>query len=205
MNNKQLRDVSKRISSYSLPRRKETKEFTGFKYIHYGDIHTKVANIINEDDNLPNIEVGKYEVLKKYDIVVADASEDYQGIGQPAIVLFEPRNNIVAGLHTYAIRPDLEKVDALYLFYLIKSQKFKRYGYKVGTGMKVFGINVDNFMNFSHTYPSKEKQTQIGIFFKELDQLIELQQVTIYNLKKIKKSYKQKFFSYVCRAWCISW
>lgn len=50
-----LSEITKRIKSYSLSRNVETKEDTGYKYIHYGDIHKKVANIIDRESRLPNM------------------------------------------------------------------------------------------------------------------------------------------------------
>ena len=60
-----LDSIVDRVKSYSLSRDVETTEYTGYKYIHYGDIHTKVADIIDEFSDLPNIKAGNYELLKK--------------------------------------------------------------------------------------------------------------------------------------------
>ena len=42
-----------RLKSYPLSRDVETSDYTGYKYIHYGDIHTKVADKIDKSSNLP--------------------------------------------------------------------------------------------------------------------------------------------------------
>src|SRR5699024_12776940 len=81
-----LDSMVERVKSYPLSRNVETNEYTGYKYIHYGDIHTKVADKINKTSNLPNIMPGRYVTLKKGDLILADASEDYQGIAVPAVV-----------------------------------------------------------------------------------------------------------------------
>src|SRR5699024_2671540 len=72
-----LDSMVERVKSYPLSRNVETNEYTGYKYIHYGDIHTKVADKINKTSNLPNIMPGRYVTLKKGDLILADASEDY--------------------------------------------------------------------------------------------------------------------------------
>jgi type I restriction enzyme, S subunit len=187
-----LDSIVDRVKSYSLSRDAETSEYTGYKYIHYGDIHTKVADIIDESSNLPNIEAGNYELLEKGDLVLADASEDYQGIATPAVITIDIPYKLVSGLHTIALRP--KQVDSLFLYYLIHSPTFRKYGYKTGTGMKVFGISVTNLLNFEGMYPSLEEQTKISNFLKQLDDTIALHQQELTILKQTKQGFLQKMF-----------
>lgn len=189
---RKLETLVDRIKSYSLSREVESVEYTGYKYIHYGDIHTKVANIIEESSTLPNIRVGNYDLLNKGDLVLADASEDYQGIAMPAIVTMSPSYNLVAGLHTIALRPIF--ADSMFLYYLIHSPIFRKYGYKIGTGMKVFGISVTNILKFESKFPSVNEQKKIGKLLKKMDETIALHQRKIVHLVKLKQSYLIKMF-----------
>lgn len=189
---KKLSSIVDRLKSYSLSRDVETEEYTGYKYIHYGDIHTKVADVVDESSNLPNIKAGNYELLNKGDIVLADASEDYQGIATPAVVMIQPPYNLVAGLHTIALRP--KQVDSMFLYYLFHSSIFRKYGYRVGTGMKVFGISVINLLKFETFFPSIEEQWKIANFLKQLDDIIDLQEKKLNKLIELKKAYLQKMF-----------
>ncbi|GEM04769.1 hypothetical protein HMI01_17570 [Halolactibacillus miurensis] len=181
-----------RVKSYSLSRSVESNSETGTKYIHYGDIHTKVADKVDRASNIPYIVPGDYETLQKGDLILADASEDYQGIATPAVIIDEIPFNIVAGLHTIALRP--KKADSLYLYYLLKSSSFRKYGYRTGTGMKVFGISVTNVLKFDYLYPDIQEQQKIGEFFKQLDDRIALQQHQIKKLKQSKQGFLQKMF-----------
>ena len=187
-----LNSVADRLKSYSLSRDVETKEFTGYKYIHYGDIHTKVAEIVDKNTNLPNIKPGNYELLEKGDLVLADASEDYQGIATPAVITENVSYKLVAGLHTIALRP--KNIDSLFLYYLLNSPTFKRYGYKTGTGMKVFGISVTNLMKFESMFPLLEEQIKIGDFLRKIDKTIVLHQQGLTTLKQTKQGFLQKMF-----------
>ncbi|MEC2184937.1 restriction endonuclease subunit S [Bacillus spizizenii] len=187
-----LHSMVDRVKSYSLSRDVETSEYTGYKYIHYGDIHTKVADIIDEFSDLPNIKAGTYELLEKGDLVLADASEDYQGIAAPAVVTIDVPYKLVSGLHTIALRP--KQVDSLFLYYLINSPIFRKYGYKTGTGMKVFGISATNLLKFESLFPVLEEQTKIGNFFKQLDDTIALHQQELTTLKQTKQGFLQKMF-----------
>lgn len=190
---RKLDSLVDRIKSYSLSRDVETSNYTGYKYIHYGDIHTKVADIIDESSNLPNINAGNYELLEKGDLVLADASEDYQGIATPAVITIDMPYKLVSGLHTIALRP--KRVDSLFLYYLIISPIFRKYGYRTGTGMKVFGISVTNLLKFESVVPSLEEQIKIGNFFKQLDDTITLHQCELDALKETKKAFLRKMFA----------
>lgn len=189
-----LDSMVKRVKSYSLSRDVETSKNTGFQYIHYGDIHKKIANIIDIKSNLPNIQPGNYELLKTGDLILADASEDYQGIATPAIVYEDLPYKLVAGLHTIALRPESKRVDSLFLYYLINSHVFRKHGYRVGSGMKVFGISATNILKFEYVYPTIVEQTQIGNFFKHLDETIAFQQQELDTLKQTKQGFLQKMF-----------
>lgn len=165
-----MKRVTTRVKSYALTRAVETASFTGFKYIHYGDIHTKVANKIDNPNVLPNIKSGNYESLNANDIVVADASEDYKGIADAAILLNDAHFVIVAGLHTIALRP--LNCNSMFIYYLLKTDIFKRYGYKVGTGLKVFGITYDNLVKFEFNAPSIKEQKMISQLLMKLEKQI---------------------------------
>lgn len=183
-----------RKKSYPLSRSIETPNSTGYKYIHYGDIHTRVADIININSKLPNINSGNYELLNEGDLVLADASEDYQGIAMPSLLAFTPEYKLVAGLHTIVLRPKKEKVDPMFLYYLIKSPIFRKYGYRIGTGMKVFGISITNVLKFESLFPNLKEQQKISSFLNSLDSALALHQLRESKLKKLKKAYIQKLF-----------
>jgi len=179
-----------------LSRDVETKEITGYRYIHYGDIHKQVADIISSDEQLPRIRSGEYNSIKQRDLVLADASEDYTGIAEPCVILHEPKEKIVAGLHTIAIRPI--KIDSLYLYYLLHTEDFKKFASYVGTGLKVFGITFPNLIKYETCMPEeKNEQTRIGNFFRTLDDTITFHKRKLNGLKELKKGYLQQMFPQV--------
>ncbi|WP_460641036.1 restriction endonuclease subunit S, partial [Lacrimispora brassicae] len=185
-------EMVEKLKSYSLSRDVETKEETGYRYIHYGDIHKQVADLIVTDEQLPRIKISDYIPLNRGDLVLADASEDYTGIAEPSIILHEPQEKIIAGLHTIALRP--QNTNALYLYYLLHTDTFKKYGCKAGTGLKVFGITFDNLSIFETTIPIVEEQIAIGYFFYNFDCIIEKQKIKLDRLKQLKSAYLQKMF-----------
>ena len=187
-----FKNLFEKIKSYPLSRSVETQDDTGVRYIHYGDIHTKVADKVNNRSNIPNIKDNKYEALMEGDIVLADASEDYQGIAEPAVIIEETNFKIVAGLHTIALRP--RSVDSLFTYYLIKSPLFRKHGYKTGTGMKVFGITATNVLKFSTPLPEIEEQYKVGRFLNQINQTILFHEKKINSLTELKKIYLHKMF-----------
>lgn len=188
-----LSELVTKEKSYSLSRDVETEKETETRYIHYGDIHTGIADKITNKNQLPFIKEDSYEPLLKGDLILADASEDYQGIATPAIILETTKYRIVAGLHTIVLRPS-DKCDSLYLYYLLKTKSFKRHGYRMGTGMKVFGITANNVLAFKTLLPSKKEQNKISQLLKIMDRLLTLQQRKLELLKKIKQGYLQQLF-----------
>jgi len=77
-------------------------------YIHYGDIHSKWDLFLDCDNQaVPKIDIGKVKFLPKLqqgDLIIADASEDYEGVGKSIEIKNIGERNIVAGLHTMLLR-----------------------------------------------------------------------------------------------------
>lgn len=189
---RRLGDVVNKVRSYSLSRDVECNKSTGYKYIHYGDIHTGVADIINKKSVLPNIKPNQYDTLSVNDLIVADASEDYQGIASPAVIQALPDENLVAGLHTIALRP--QDTNATFLYYLLHTGNFKHFGYRAGTGLKVFGISWPNLSKFEFNLPSQKEQDKVVDLLRLLDNLVVVNQRKVDLLKRKKAGYLQKLF-----------
>ena len=187
-----LGDIVAKLKSYSLSRDVETKDATGYRYIHYGDIHKQVADIITDDAQLPRINAGEYVSLKQGDLVLADASEDYVGIAEPCVILHEPQERIIAGLHTIALRPI--NTDSLFLYHLFYTDGFRKFGGFVGTGLKVFGITFPNLSKYEMKLPSFAEQSFIGDFFKSIDCQSASLSAKVKQLKQLKAAYLQKMF-----------
>ena len=190
-----LGDETNRIKSYSISHGFEVAEDTGTKYIHYGDIHTSKVKNINNIDVLPNIKDNNYKPLKYGDVIVADASEDYKGIADACIVnTISDSYKIVAGLHTIAFRPK-SKLCSKFLYFYLSTDIFKHFGYKTGTGLKVFGISYKELAKFKLKEPSVTEQKKIVKLLFLIEKAINLQQRKLELLKASKKAVLQNIFT----------
>ena len=88
--------------------RSDLSEYGEVKYIHYGDIHTKWKYFLDcSKDIIPSINKDKAKnlpLLEDGDLVMADASEDYEGPGISVEVKNIGNEKVVAGLHTLLLR-----------------------------------------------------------------------------------------------------
>lgn len=99
----------------------------GFLYLHYGDIHKRnqtTFDTSNDFDWLPKIDieidkVKDYALLKTGDIVFADASEDYEGIGKSVVIVNNENKPFISGLHTIVAKDKVKLLDNGYKKYFL--------------------------------------------------------------------------------------
>lgn len=191
---KKLGEEFEFIKNYSYSRNDEGEG--NYYHIHYGDIHSKYNSYIDADTKLPSIKnLDEHITLDEFDIILADASEDYKDLGKATLLKKKSNRNIIAGLHTFALRiKNTKNIDAKYFLYYTKTDKYRKYMSKVGTGTSVFGINKKNLeetiIPLGHIY----EQEKIGSFFYTLDQKLDLQKKRIEELKDYKKGMMQRIF-----------
>ena len=127
-------------------------------------------------------------------MIVADASEDYKGIADACIVnTISDSYKIVAGLHTIAFRPK-SKLCSKFLYFYLSTDIFKHFGYKTGTGLKVFGISYKELAKFKLKEPSVTEQKKIVKLLFLIEKAINLQQRKLKLLKVMKKALSQYMF-----------
>ena len=185
-----LKSVFNYYSANSLSR--EQLSNSGIiKNIHYGDIHRKFSTIVDinrhvdsfiKDLNYKN----KNELCKNYDLIFADASEDYEGIGK-AIELINVDFNTVSGLHTILARDVQNSFAPKFKGYYFNSPIIHNQIRVLANGFKVYGISKETINKLNVNIPSKNEQTKIANTLELLDKKIELQTKKIEDLKLLKK------------------
>ena len=194
-------DLSKTFDYFSTNSlsREQLADSGIIKNIHYGDIHKKYKCIVDikkevssyiKNTNYNN----KYEKCQNNDLIFADASEDYDGIGK-AIEIINVNESIVSGLHTILVRDNSKVFSPMFKGYYFNSPNIHNQIRVQANGFKVFGISKDTINNLNVKIPSKDEQTKIANFLSLLDKKIELQTKKIEDLKLYKKGLVEKQFS----------
>ena len=170
--------------------REQLSESGILKNLHYGDIHRKYNSIVNENKDITSYikdinYVNKYELLKNNDLIFADASEDYEGIGK-AVEVVNVNNNTVSGLHTILARDNSNVFAPMFKGYYFNSPIVHNQVRVLANGFKVYGISRDSINKLNIRIPSIQEQSKIANTLYLLDKKIELQTKKIEDLKLFK-------------------
>ena len=188
-----LKNTFNFYSTNSLSRADLSKEGV-IKNIHYGDIHQRFTNILDIcKEDLPYIKStiklnidNDDNFCKDGDLIFADASEDYEGIGKAVELINIGSNKVVSGLHTILAR-DINKIMSIgFKGYLFNTSIVHNQIRVLANGFKVYGISKNNIYDLNIKIPSKAEQKKIANFLNLLDKKIELQQKKIEALKIYK-------------------
>lgn len=160
-------------------------------YIHYGDIHTKYHFKLDlQKNNLPKIKnelLKKYPLLKDGDIIMVDASEDYEGISKSVEITNISDAKVISGLHTFLLRDKEENFINGFKAYLSSNHLVRNQFNSLATGMKVFGVSKGNLKNILVPIPPKSEQKAIAKALSDTDELI----TSMGNLIAKKEAIKQ--------------
>lgn len=185
-----------RTAAYSRDKLSEDGEA---RYIHYGDIHTKWSHVLDlKVSNLPGISttmVSSYALLQDGDLIMADASEDYEGVAKSVEIQNSDGLKIISGLHTYAMR-DVKKLFAPGFKGYIHSISTVREQIKKKTvGMKVFGVSKNNLKDIAIPLPSKDEQSAIVSVLSDMQNEITILQEKRNKLAEMKLGAMQELLT----------
>lgn len=105
--------------------------------------------MINEDVVIPT----SASFLKDGDLVMADASEDYAGVGETVELINIGSKKVLAGLHTFALRDKSDATVKGFRTYIFKHPKVATSVKVIATGSKVYGISKTNLANVKVILP----------------------------------------------------
>ena len=156
-------------------------------YIHYGDIHTKWDSILDCDsEEIPWILESKVKglpLLKDGDLVIADASEDYEGVGASILVKNIKNKKIVSGLHTILLRSYNDNISKDYKSFLTSIKDVKNQMISLVTGISVYGLSKTNLKKVKIFLPSDVKEQDA------ISQALTNMDKEIWELKKKRDKY----------------
>lgn len=198
----ELSNLYKFITTNSYSREKLNYDYGTVRNIHYGDIHKKFKSkfelnhedvpFINSDIDLDRISADKF--CKTGDLVIADASENYDDIGKTIELLDLDGQQVLAGLHTLLGRLSSENVYIGYGAYMMACKFVRRQIMRISQGTKVLSISTGRMNKIILPIPSKKEQQKIANFLSATDQKIELVSTELELAKTFKKGLLQQMF-----------
>ncbi|WP_263831700.1 restriction endonuclease subunit S [Sulfurospirillum oryzae] len=167
--------------------------------IHYGDIHTKFDRILDLSiESVPFIPTElekKYEKLQDGDLVVADASEDWDGVGKSIEIINSKNKKVIAGLHTLHLRPKSNDLILGIKGYLMNLYNVSVSIKRMATGAKVYGVNKSSLSKILLPIPSESEQQAIKEKLDEVSNEIIGKQSKIQTFQRLKKSLMQNLLT----------
>lgn len=169
------------------------------KYIHYGDIHTKWDSFVDiGESDLPSVrdeQVSGYPFIKEGDIVMADASEDYAGVGKSVEVTNLNGARVISGLHTFLMRDRVGTFIHGFRGYIHSIKSVKYQFDRLATGLKVYGISKNNLRTVMIPVPPKEEQTIIERTLRDMGAEITQLEEKLKKLKNVKQGMMQNLLT----------
>lgn len=185
----------------SISREKLSDE--GICYLHYGDIHTSSKNYIDvkkDYEKLPKYNEKLQNINQKYllndgDIVIADASEDHEGIGKAVVIFNEEKIPFISGLHTIVAKDKTDLIYRDFKRYFLSDWYIRKQMMFYATGISVFGLSKENVKKIQVILPSKLEQRKIADILSTWDKAIELKEKLIEQKKEQKKGLMQRLLT----------
>lgn len=168
-------------------------------YLHYGDIHTTLRSHLDlQQVNLPSIDVTKVQNvarLQNGDLVMVDASEDYEGIGKSVEIYGVADQPAVAGLHTFLLRGDPTVLADHFKGYLQYIPALNSALRRLATGTSVFGISKTKIKDLRLKLPPRDEQAAIANILSDIDAEIETLQARRDKTRAIKQGMMQELLT----------
>lgn len=170
-----------------------------YKYIHYGDIHTRFNTFLDiSKESLPYINnemVKKFVYLENGDIIISDTSEDYEGVGKLVEIVNLGDSKVISGLHTLLLRPKTDELINGFKGYLFNEERVRLEFLKYVTGIKVYSISKNSLANVLLPIPTKQEQESIKNKLDAVNNDISSSKTKIIKLEQLKKSLMQNLLT----------
>lgn len=170
--------------------------------IHYGDIHSTYnsPSINLEKISIPLIkdldfDPAKDDLLIDGDLAMADASEDYEGVGVTVLVDGIGNNKVVGGLHTFVLRDKEGLTNKYYRQYIFRNPLVRNKLQKIANGVSVYGISKTAVSKIVLPIPPIQEQNRIVAVLEAWDGAIERLAKKIEIKKNIKKGLMQRLLT----------
>ncbi|MBS0644965.1 MAG: restriction endonuclease subunit S [Verrucomicrobia bacterium] len=203
-------DVFNFLKTFSFSREQLTSEATTdeIRNIHYGDIHATYENEILDfeiEKTVPylldgiidakSFEDENFPALKEGDLIIADASEDYEGVCDCVELKNINGAKVVSGLHTFAARASADKIALGYRTYALQHEQVIRELRRIATGTSVYGVSKTNLSKVKIPLPPLPEQNAIAQVLSTADAAIHTTEKLIAQKELRKKWLMQQLLT----------
>ena len=169
-------------------------------YIHYGDIHTKFHGHLDfKKVSPPKIFRSKCTnaaLIKNGDWIMADASEDYAGVGKTIEISgLHDEDEAVAGLHTFLLREKVPTYAPGFKGHLGGLKSLHEQYLRVATGMKVYGVSKTALIDLELPVPPFPEQTAIAEILSDMDAEIVALEGKLSKARQVKQGMMQELLT----------
>ena len=167
------------------------------KYLHYGDIHSCNGVYICPKSlpSLPTPKANTLDRLQDGDLVLADASEDTIGISRSVEIVDTDGFELVAGLHTIAVRFSEGIFAPRFAGYLQHCPDFNSHLRKLAAGTKVYATNRRHVSSAEVIIPRINEQTAIATVLSDMDTEIESLELKLAKAREVKQGMMQELLT----------
>ena len=169
----------------------------GAKYVHYGAIHTRLHTHLDFSETpVPSAQlasVASATPLRVGDWIIADASEDYDGVAKAIEVTGLPNDGIaVSGLHTFLLRERAPTFAPRFKGYLAYAPWFRSQVLRAATGTKVFGVSKSTMRDLELRFPPTiSEQAAIAAVLSDMDAEIVALEAKLAKARAVKQGMMQ--------------
>ena len=137
---------------------------------HYGAIHATDRSHVAPTvfPRLPETSATGLPFAQNGDLLLADASEDLEGIGKSVEIIQCGGRKVVAGLHTVLLRPKPDTLAPGFAGYLQFTSDFKNGLLRIANGISVYGVSKNALRQVEIKLPNYEEQKRIAEILLDL-------------------------------------
>lgn len=188
-NSLQLKDLGKKYTSLTGKSKKDFGHGNG-RYITFSNV---LANPVSSIDGVDKIEIDNSQNAVKFgDLFFNISSETYDEVGMSSVWTHDVENYYLNSF-CMGFRPSV-KIDNYFITYLLRSRSARKQIMKLAQGISRINISQTKMMDILLQIPSIEEQAQIGNFFKNIDEKLEIEKEKHQKLVNFKKAMLDDMF-----------
>ena len=167
------------------------------KYLHYGDVHASKDIFISPFSLpcLPDAKATSLDRLQDGDLILADASEDIDGVSKSVEVRDVGSNEFVSGLHTIAARFDKKVLANGFKGFLQFCPPFVNHLRRLAAGTKVYATNRAHIAGVEMPLPSVPEQAAIATVLFGMEVEIAALEQRREKTKNLKQAMMQELLT----------